>query len=101
MQPARDLMEKVGRNEVVVGVLATDHVWTDLVEICLRAGLDYLIVDMEHGPHDTQLVGEVWRTHRLALVQRSGSKNSHAATSAMTTMTLRLRHDAAIGFPRL
>jgi 2-keto-3-deoxy-L-rhamnonate aldolase RhmA len=64
MQPARDLMEKVRRNEVVVGVLATDHVWTDLVEICVRAGLDYLIVDMEHGPHNTELVGEVCATGR-------------------------------------
>jgi 2-keto-3-deoxy-L-rhamnonate aldolase RhmA len=64
MQPARDLMEKVRRAEVVVGVLATDHVWTDLVEICVRAGLDYLIVDMEHGPHNTELVAEVCATGR-------------------------------------
>src|SRR5688572_33401002 len=51
MQPARELMERVGKNEVVVGILATDHLWTDLVEISVRSGIDYLIIDLEHGPH--------------------------------------------------
>ena len=64
MQPARELMEKVRRGDVVVGVLATDHLWTDLVEVCARAEVDYLIVDLEHGPHGPELVGEVCATGR-------------------------------------
>jgi len=64
MQPAKALAEKVRRGEIVTGVLATDHVWTDLVEICQRCGLDYLIVDMEHGPHGPELVAEVCATGR-------------------------------------
>lgn len=64
MQPARELMEKVRRGDVAVGILATDHLWTDLVEICGRSEIDYLIVDLEHGPHGPELVGEVCATGR-------------------------------------
>jgi 2-keto-3-deoxy-L-rhamnonate aldolase RhmA len=64
MQPARQLLERVVRGDVVVGILATDHLWTDLVEIAARNGIDYLIVDMEHGAHDLSLVGEVCATGR-------------------------------------
>jgi 2-keto-3-deoxy-L-rhamnonate aldolase RhmA len=64
MRPAQQLRAKVQRGEVTTGVMATDHLWTDLVEICARAGLDYLIVDMEHGPAATDLVAEVCATGR-------------------------------------
>ncbi len=59
MLPARVLKEKISRGELVTGVLATNHVWPGLVEISQRAGLDYLIVDLEHGPHALQLVADV------------------------------------------
>lgn len=36
-----------------------DHLWPDLVEVAVRAGLDYLIVDMEHGAATTESVAEV------------------------------------------
>lgn len=64
MQPAKLLLERVKRGELVTGLLATDHVWTDLVELSQRAGLDYLIVDQEHGPHGPELVAEVCATGR-------------------------------------
>ena len=64
MIPAQRLMEKVRRRDITTGVLATDLVWPDLVEICQRAGLDYLIVDMEHGPHSPDVVAEVCSTGR-------------------------------------
>ena len=64
MQPAQRLVERVNQGEVVVGVLVTDHLWPDLVEISARSGLDYLIVDLEHGPHGPELVGEVCATGR-------------------------------------
>ena len=58
MQPARELMERVRGGDVVVGILATDHLWPDLVEISARSGLDYLIIDLEHGPHGPEAVAE-------------------------------------------
>lgn len=64
MEPARLLQEKIDRRELTTGLLVTDHLWTDLVEISKRAGLDYLIVDMEHGPAGTDLVAEVCATGR-------------------------------------
>jgi 4-hydroxy-2-oxoheptanedioate aldolase len=64
MLPAQQLLAKVRRGEVTTGILATDHVWTDLVEISARSGLDYLIVDMEHGPHSPDVVAEVCATGR-------------------------------------
>jgi 2-keto-3-deoxy-L-rhamnonate aldolase RhmA len=64
MQPARQLLDRVRRGELVTGILATDHVWTDLVELAQRAGLDYLMVDLEHGPHGPELVAEVCATGR-------------------------------------
>lgn len=64
MNPARSLREKIFRGDLVTGVLVTDHLWTDLVEVVARAGLDYLIVDMEHGPATTELVAEVCSTGR-------------------------------------
>src|SRR5262249_46859197 len=58
-QPAKILREQVSRGELTTGVLAIDHVWPDLVELCVRAGLDYLIVDMEHGPCSPETAAEV------------------------------------------
>lgn len=51
---------------VTIGALATDHVWPMLVGVCQRAGLDYLIVDCEHGPHGDSLVAEVCHVARLS-----------------------------------
>jgi 2-keto-3-deoxy-L-rhamnonate aldolase RhmA len=64
MQPARDLRRKLASNELTVGMLVTDHVWNDLVELAAQARLDYLIIDMEHGPASTQRVAEVLATGR-------------------------------------
>ena len=66
MESAKRLKEKINREEVTVGVLATDQVWPMLVEVCLRAELDYLIIDREHGPHDDSLVAQACQTARLA-----------------------------------
>jgi 2-keto-3-deoxy-L-rhamnonate aldolase RhmA len=65
MQPAAVLRDKINRNQITLGVLATDHLWPQLVEICKLARLDYLIVDCEHGPHDEALVAAVCQAGRL------------------------------------
>uniref|UniRef100_A0A7C4QWH3 HpcH/HpaI aldolase/citrate lyase domain-containing protein n=1 Tax=Schlesneria paludicola TaxID=360056 RepID=A0A7C4QWH3_9PLAN len=64
MQPAQMLQGKVARGEAAVGLLVTDHLWIDLIEIAAKAGLDYLIIDMEHGAASTDLVADVCRVGR-------------------------------------
>ncbi|MGE5194219.1 MAG: aldolase/citrate lyase family protein [Deltaproteobacteria bacterium] len=59
MESARRLREKIHRQELTAGLLVSDHLWTDLVEIATRSEIDYLIVDMEHGSASPELVGEV------------------------------------------
>jgi 2-keto-3-deoxy-L-rhamnonate aldolase RhmA len=64
MEPARRLRQKVERRELTTGILAIHHLWPELVEVCQRAGLDYLLIDMEHGPFCPELVAEVCATGR-------------------------------------
>ncbi|HMF14677.1 MAG TPA: aldolase/citrate lyase family protein, partial [Gemmataceae bacterium] len=66
MEPARRLRAKVARRELTTGILAIYHVWPELVEICQRMGLDYLIVDMEHGPFSPETVAEICAIGRRA-----------------------------------
>ncbi len=66
MEPARRLRAKVARGEVTSGVLAIHQAWPELVEICERAGLDYLIVCMEHGAIGTSEVAEICLAGRRA-----------------------------------
>jgi 2-dehydro-3-deoxyglucarate aldolase/4-hydroxy-2-oxoheptanedioate aldolase len=64
MEPARRLRQKIDQRELTTGLLVSDHLWTDLVEVSARAGLDYLIVDMEHGAAARNVVAEVCATGR-------------------------------------
>ena len=66
MDPAIRLREQISRRELTTGLLVTDHLWTDIVEIAQRSEVDYLIVDMEHGAAGTDLVAEVCATGRRA-----------------------------------
>lgn len=66
LKPALELRTKLASGRPVVGVMATDHVWPLLVEICQRAGLDYLVVDREHGYHTDAAVAHVCQVARLA-----------------------------------
>lgn len=63
---AMRLKEKLSSREPVIGVMAIDHVWPLLVELCKKSGLDYLIVDREHGPHSDETVAHVCQVGRLA-----------------------------------
>jgi 2-keto-3-deoxy-L-rhamnonate aldolase RhmA len=65
MNPAAALTERINREQMTTGVLATDHIWPRLVEICKLAGLDYIIVDREHGPHTDQEVAQACQIGRL------------------------------------
>jgi 2-keto-3-deoxy-L-rhamnonate aldolase RhmA len=66
MEVARRLREKIDRQELTTGLLVSDHLWIDLIEIATRSEIDYLIVDMEHGSAATDLVAEVCAAGRRA-----------------------------------
>ena len=66
MQPPRSMRQKLEKGKVVVGALVTNHLWHDLIEVAIDAGLDYLIVDLEHGPHDASTVAQVCQLGRVA-----------------------------------
>ncbi|MBI3942046.1 MAG: hypothetical protein HY326_03465 [Chloroflexi bacterium] len=65
MQAAKKLKQKINSETLTTGMLVTDHVWPALVEIAVAAGTDYMIVDMEHGPHGWELVADVCAVGRL------------------------------------
>lgn len=65
MQPALHLRRKLDAGEIVTGVLATRHFWPGLVEIVKDAGLDYLIIDLEHLTHEHEKVAEGCAIGRL------------------------------------
>lgn len=59
MKSAKILRSKIASDsEVTTGIICTNHFWPGLVEIAMRAGLDYLIIDMEHVSYDAEMVGE-------------------------------------------
>lgn len=65
MESAKRLIEKVNRREMTLGLLVTQHLWLDLVEISSRSSLDYLILDMEHGVADIETVAEMCAVGRM------------------------------------
>jgi 2-keto-3-deoxy-L-rhamnonate aldolase RhmA len=52
------LKEKINRHQPAYGVMATFHFWPGLVEIAMNAGLDYLIIDLEHLTHAPEMVAD-------------------------------------------
>ena len=65
MEPAKELKKKISSGRVTTGMLAIFHLWPGLVEILQKAGFDYLIADLEHGPHDEALMREVCTMGRV------------------------------------
>jgi 4-hydroxy-2-oxoheptanedioate aldolase len=66
LTPAKRLKNQLAANETVVGLMATDHAWPHLVEIAQQGGLDYLIIDREHGSFSDELVAHICQVARLA-----------------------------------
>jgi 2-keto-3-deoxy-L-rhamnonate aldolase RhmA len=64
MEPARKLRDRINKGEITTGLLCSEHVWSDLVELSVRNGIDYIIVDMEHGCTAIDTVAEVCATGR-------------------------------------
>jgi 2-dehydro-3-deoxyglucarate aldolase/4-hydroxy-2-oxoheptanedioate aldolase len=59
MESARILKAKIADATMTAGVLACQHAWPGLVETCMRAELDFLILDMEHGVFPETLAAEL------------------------------------------
>ena len=66
LKPAAELKAKLATDDLVVGLMATDQAWPLLVELCQKGGLDYLVVDREHGHFSDELVSHICQVGRLA-----------------------------------
>ena len=66
MQPAILLKSKLSSSAPVLGILVTNHLWNELIEISIVSGLDYVIIDREHFAHDVNAVADACRLGRLA-----------------------------------
>lgn len=66
LKPAAELKEKLAAGDLVIGLMATDQAWPFLVEICRDAGLDYLVIDREHGNFSDELVSQICQVGRLS-----------------------------------
>lgn len=66
LSPAKHLKTQLTTEDPVIGLMATDHVWPLLVEVCQKSGMDYLVVDSEHGDFSDELVSQVCQIGRLA-----------------------------------
>jgi 2-keto-3-deoxy-L-rhamnonate aldolase RhmA len=66
MRAAARLKSKINQGQLTTGILVTNHLWLELVEICLNAGLDYMIIDNEHGAFSPELMADVCAAGRLA-----------------------------------
>jgi 2-keto-3-deoxy-L-rhamnonate aldolase RhmA len=66
MKLARRLKKKINSDQLTVGVLATVHCWPGLVEMLVKAGFDYLIIDFEHGVFDAEMAVQTCTLGRLA-----------------------------------
>jgi len=65
MKTARKLKEKINQHHPVLGVLGTNHVWPGMLPLLKDAGLDYLIIDLEHGAHPEDVVAQLCSMGRL------------------------------------
>ncbi|MCJ8330727.1 MAG: hypothetical protein HRT89_17690, partial [Lentisphaeria bacterium] len=65
MEIAKKLLEKINQGELVTGVLATDHIWPGMTELLKSTGLDYLMIDYEHGPHDQSVISQICDIGRM------------------------------------
>lgn len=59
------LKEKLSAGGEALGVMMTFDFWPGYLEICLKHGVDFMVVDMEHGQVELSRVEELCRTARL------------------------------------
>ena len=73
MKSAQILKAKINSPEVTIGVIITFHLWPGLIELLIRSGIDYAIIDLEHLTHSHEMVAECcaigWRTNFPVLIR--------------------------------
>ncbi len=65
MKSAQILRKKIASGQPTLGVLIIQHLWLDLIEILMKAGLDYAIIDNEHHHPGDNRVSEALALGRL------------------------------------
>lgn len=65
MKPAQNLLTKLRDGKTALGMLVTNHLWPEVLDIAIAADLDYFVIDLEHGPHDESMVAAVCASARL------------------------------------
>jgi 2-keto-3-deoxy-L-rhamnonate aldolase RhmA len=66
MKAAKLLRNKISENRLTLGIIATFHFWPGLVESTMRAGMDFLIIDLEHLTFNAETVAEACAIGRRA-----------------------------------
>jgi 2-keto-3-deoxy-L-rhamnonate aldolase RhmA len=66
MKAAKILRKKINDNRVTLGIIATFHFWPGLVESVMRAGMDFMIIDLEHLTFSSETVAEACAIGRRA-----------------------------------
>jgi len=62
---AGSLKEKLRQGRETVGLLMSFDFWPGYLEICKKQGVDFVVLDMEHGQVDLPRAEEICRTGRL------------------------------------
>jgi len=86
MKPAQDLMGKLDRGDTVMGILITHPFQLQHIEVAIKAGLDYVVIDAEHLDQGHALIAEGCRLGRLAdfpVILRIQRKDTDWAAAAL------------------
>lgn len=65
MKSAKILRQKIASGQPTLGVLIISHLWPELIEVLITAGLDYAIIDCEHHDHGDDAVSDALALGRL------------------------------------
>lgn len=67
MESAKILNRKINTaGEVTTGMIVTYHFWPGIIEMAMRAGMDYIILDLEHLSFDASSIAEACAIGRRA-----------------------------------
>ena len=59
MKSAKILKEKIANSDhITTGMIITYHFWPGIVEIAMRSGMDYVVIDLEHLTFDHSMVAQ-------------------------------------------
>ncbi len=65
MRPAIELKRKITGAGPTLGILISNNLWLEVIEVAMESGLDYVIVDAEHMAHCPERIVEACRLGRM------------------------------------